>query len=55
MYGYQVGDQVINTTGIYGDTPLEIVEIRPGKNSVVVNVEIFGNMTRVEMECMTKD
>ena len=49
IYGYQVGDQVINTTGIYGDTPLEIVEIRPGKNSVVVNVPIFGKMTRVEM------
>ncbi len=49
MYGYQVGEQVINTTGIYGDTPLEIVEVRPGKNSVVVNVPIFGDMTRVEM------
>ena len=49
IYGYKVGDYVINTTGIYGDTPLEIVEIRPGKNSVIVNAMIFGNMTRVEM------
>ena len=46
-YEFQVGDHVINTTGIYGDTPLEIVEIR--KNTVVVNVPIFGNVTRVEM------
>lgn len=49
-YGFQVGDHVINTTGIYGDTPLEIREIRPGKNSVVVDVPIFGNLTRIEMD-----
>ena len=49
VYGYKVGDYVIYTTGIYGDTPLEIVEIRPGKYSVIVNAMIFGNMTRVEM------
>lgn len=48
-YGYKVGEYVINTTGIYGDTPLEVVEIRPGKNRIVVNVLMFGYMTRVEM------
>lgn len=49
LYGYKAGDHVINTTGIYGDTPLEIVDIYPDKNSVVVNVLLFGNITRVEM------
>lgn len=49
VYGYKVGEYVINTTGIYGDMPLEIAEIRPGKNSIVVNVMMFGSMTRVEM------
>lgn len=49
IYGYKVGDFVINTTGIYGDVPLEIIEIHPGKNSVVVKVLLFGNMTQVEM------
>lgn len=49
MFGYKTGDYVINTTGIYGDTPLEIAEIHPDKNSVVVNVLLFGNTTRVEM------
>ena len=49
LYGYKPGDYVINTTGIYGDTPLQIAEIHPDKNSVVVNVQLFGNMTRVEM------
>ena len=49
LYGYKVGDSVINTTGIYGDTPLEIVAIYPDKNRVVVNVLLFGNITRVEM------
>ena len=47
VYEFKVGDHVVNTTGIYGDTLLEIVEIR--KNTVVVNVPIFGNVTRVEM------
>ena len=50
MFGIRVGDRVINNTGIYGDTPLEVVEIRPGKNSVVVNVTIFGETIRVEMD-----
>lgn len=49
IYGYKSGDYVINTTGIYGDTPLEIIEIHPDKNSVVVGVMLFGNLTRVEM------
>ncbi len=49
MLGVQPGDMVINTTGIYGDTPLEVVEVRAGKNSVVVKVSIFGSMTNVEM------
>lgn len=49
MLGVRAGDMVINTTGIYGDTPLEVLEVRTGKNTVVVNVSIFGSMTRVEM------
>ena len=49
IYGYMVGDHVINTTGIYGDIPLEIVEVHPDKGSVIVNVMLFGNMTRVDM------
>ena len=49
IYGYKVGDDVINTTGIYGDIPLKIAEIRPDKNSVIVNVMLFGSSTKVEM------
>lgn len=49
IYGFRVGDYVIDTTGIYGDTPLKIEEIRPGKQTVVVNVLIFGNLTQVEI------
>lgn len=49
MLGVRVGDMVVNTTGIYGDTPLEVLEVRTGKNTVVVSVSIFGSMTKVEM------
>ena len=49
IYGFRIGDQVINITGIYGDLPLEILDIRRNKNSVVVGVHLFGNITRVEM------
>lgn len=49
MLGVHVGDMVINTTGIYGDTPLEVLEVKAGRNAVVVSVSIFGSMTRVEM------
>ena len=47
--GYKVGDFVINTTGIYADTPLEIIDIHPEKNSIIVSAHLFGNMTNVEM------
>ena len=49
IYGYKIGDRVINTTGIYGDTLLEIAEINSNKGTVVVNVPIFGTLTKVEM------
>lgn len=48
-FGHKVGGHVINTTGIYGDTPLEIVEVHPEKNSIVVMAPLFGNLIRVEM------
>ena len=48
-FGHKVGGHVINTTGIYGDTPLEIVEVHPDKNSIMVLAPLFGNMIRVEM------
>ena len=48
--GLAVGDRVINTTGIYGTMPLEVIEFHPGKNRVVVNVSIFGTITKVEMD-----
>ena len=50
IFGYKVGDYVINTTGIYGDIPLQITEIRSDKNTVTVNVELFGRITGIEME-----
>ena len=48
-FGHKVGGFVINTTGIYGDTPLEIVEVHPEKDSIVVMAPLFGNLIRVEM------
>lgn len=48
-FGHKVGGHVINTTGIYGDTPLEIVEVHPEKNSIVVMAPLFGDLIRVEM------
>lgn len=48
-FGHKVGGHVINTTGIYGDTPLEIVEVHPDKNSIMVLAPLFGNIIRVEM------
>ena len=47
---FKVGDYVINTTGIYGDIPLEVVEVLPDKNSVKVSVIMFDRKTSVEME-----
>ena len=56
LYGYQVGDYVINTTGIYGDIPLEVVKINPGKRTVTVSMLLFGNTTNVEMgmDCVVR-
>ena len=48
-FGYKVGGHVINTTGIYGDTPLEVVRIYPDRSSVAVNVMLFGSITQIEM------
>ena len=48
-FGHKVGGFVINTTGIYGDTPLEIVEVHPEKDRIVVMAPLFGNLIRVEM------
>ncbi|MBR1571739.1 MAG: hypothetical protein IJ655_03260 [Lachnospiraceae bacterium] len=49
LYGFKVGDYVINTTGICGETPLEVVKINPRKKTIVVTMTIFGNDTNVEM------
>ena len=56
LYGYQVGDYVINTTGIYGDIPLEVVKINPSKRTVTVSMLLFGNTTNVEMgmDCVVR-
>ncbi len=43
------GDKVICTRGIYGDMPLEVVEVRLKKGTVVLLVPMFGDVTRVEM------
>ena len=49
VIGYKVGDKVINTTGIYGDEPLEIIKVDPVKGCVSVGVMLFGSLTAVEM------
>ncbi|MBQ9610600.1 MAG: hypothetical protein IJV15_14300 [Lachnospiraceae bacterium] len=49
VFGYRVGDYIINTTGIYGDTPMEITKLHPEKNSVTVNALLFGSMTEIMM------
>lgn len=46
---YNPGDKVICTRGIYGDTPLEIVEVRLKKSTVILAVPMFGTLTKVEM------
>lgn len=47
--GYKPGDKVICTRGLYGDTPLEIAEVREKKGTVVLKVPMFGSVTKVEM------
>ncbi len=49
MYGFKVGDYVINTTGVCGETPLEVVKINSSKKTIIVKMAIFGNDTSVEM------
>ena len=46
---YQPGDHVICIRGLYGDTPLEIAEVREKKGTVLLKVPMFGNVTNVEM------
>lgn len=48
-YRFMVGDRVINTSGIFGDMPLEVVRIDPIKNTIKVKAELFGKETIVEM------
>ena len=43
------GDKVICIRGIYGDKPLEVAEVKLKKNSVLLNVPMFGSLTKVEM------
>lgn len=45
----QVGDYVINTTGIYGLTPLRIKKLQEKQRNIVVELELFGRMTDISM------
>ena len=42
-------DKVINTRGLFGDTPLKVVAVDPGRNSVTVSLSMFGRDTDMEM------
>ncbi|QFJ56097.1 transcription termination/antitermination NusG family protein [Pseudobutyrivibrio xylanivorans] len=47
--GYTVGDRVTVTSGIYGDSSLEVSEIRPRRGTVILNVPMFGTIAKVEI------
>mgnify|MGYP002622344280 FL=1 len=49
LCGYKAGDMVVNTTGVYGDMPFEVVKVNPKKNTLTVGMMLFGNATKVEM------
>lgn len=46
---FKSGDKVINTRGLFGDTPLKVVAVDPGRNSVTVSLSMFGRDTDMEM------
>ncbi len=46
---FKAGDMVINTKGVFGDTPMEVKEVNPDKNSLTVKIPLFGRSTDTEM------
>ncbi len=46
---FKAGDMVINTKGLFGDTPVEVTEVYPAKNSLTVKISLFGRNTDTEM------
>ncbi|MDD6331675.1 MAG: transcription termination/antitermination NusG family protein [Clostridium sp.] len=50
LMGIEPGDCVVNTTGIYGDQSLKVVEVNEDRRTVVIELVLFGSSTRVEMK-----
>ena len=46
---FKVGDKVLNTKGLFGDIPVEVKEVHPGRNSLTVTAVIFGRNTDIKM------
>jgi transcription antitermination factor NusG len=47
---FKAGDRVLNTKGLFGDTPVEVKEVHPGRRSLTVRVLLFGRETDIEMD-----
>ncbi len=52
LINIEVGDKVIVREELYGDEPLTIIDINGKKNTVTVEVPLFGRMSKIEMSGM---
>lgn len=46
---YKAGDYILDTTGTFGDLPMEVGEVYPEKNCLKVKAPMFGSFIDVEI------
>ena len=49
VVGYEVGETIIVTSGAWKDTVGKVKEVNTQKQSLTINVELFGRETPVEI------